>query len=150
MEQKKNLPDMIYDTFKIKPLETGQYSPLSLAYIGDSIFDMIIRTLLVSKSNAPVKKLHKKASEIVNAKSQARLITLIKPELSEEEIRILKRGRNAKSGTTAKNATFLDYRKATGLETLIGFLYLTGRLERAVQLTESGLKRMEILPWIIN
>ncbi len=144
MKQKHTLPNMIYDTFQMNPSVIGHYSPLTLAYIGDSIYDMIIRTLLVGRANAPVKKLHRKASGIVNAEAQANLLLMIKKDLTEEELRIFKRGKNAKPASAAKNAKLHDYKTATGFETLVGFLYLTGHMDRVLELTKMGLTRMEI------
>ncbi len=144
MEKNQTLPSMIYDAFQLKPSVMEHYSPLTLAYIGDSVYDMVIRTLLVGRANAPVKKLHRRASEIVKAEAQANLLRMIKKDLTDEELRMLKRGRNAKPASIAKNAKLRDYQTATGLEALIGFLYLTGRLDRVLELTKLGLTRMEI------
>jgi ribonuclease III family protein len=110
------------------------YSPLTLAFIGDSIFDLIIRTSVVESGNAPVNKLHKRASKLVQASAQADLFFLIKDQLTEEETAVYKRGRNAKSFTTAKNAGVVEYRTATGLEALVGYLYLTGKMDRLMEL----------------
>lgn len=110
------------------------YSPLTLAFIGDSIFDLIIRTTVVESGNAPVNKLHHRASKLVQASAQAELYHLIKDQLTQEELSVFKRGRNAKSFTTAKNASVVEYRIATGLEALMGHLYLTDQMERLVEL----------------
>ena len=119
-----------------------EYSPLVLAYMGDAIYELIIRTVLVKKGNMQVQKLHKKASALVKAEAQANLIERILPLLTEEEVKIYKRGRNAKSCTKAKNATMIDYRKATGMEALAGYLYLKKDTQRLLDLVWEGLKEV--------
>ena len=138
-----SLFDQIKDIFELEDVEAKQYSPLTLAYIGDAVYEIIIRTILVEHGNAPVNKLHQKASSLVKAQAQANLIHLIEKDLTEEELSVYKRGRNAKSATTAKNASIRDYRTATGLEALVGYLYLDNQMERALKLVKLGLKRME-------
>ena len=137
----KSLLDKIQDTFELQPVMAKQYSPLTLAYIGDAIYDLIIRTMLVEHGNAPVNKLHRKASSFVKAEAQARLIHQIEDELTEEELAIYKRGRNAKSATSAKNASVLDYRTATGFGALMGYLYLDNQIDRALWLVQYGLEK---------
>lgn len=122
-------------------LRPEQYSALALAYIGDGVYDLIIRTMLLDRGNSKVKDFHKKASSIVKAGAQAELAKAVMDELSEEESAVFRHGRNAKSATSAKNASIVDYRVATGLEALMGYLYLCGRTERAVELTRIGLER---------
>lgn len=117
------------------------YSPLTLAYIGDSIFDLVIRTTVVENGNAPVNKLHKQASKLVQASAQAQLYHTIKEQLTEEEMAVFKRGRNAKSFTTAKNAGVLEYRTATGLEALMGYLYLTDQMDRLLELIKPQIEK---------
>lgn len=131
------------EQFALEDVDLRTYSPLTLAYIGDAVFDMVIRTLVVRKGNCPPNKLHKRASALVNASSQAQMIERIFPDLTDEEEQIYKRGRNAKAYTKAKNATVLDYRKATGLEALMGYLYLKGDTKRAIDLVKLGLDRGE-------
>ena len=138
-----SLFDQIKDIFELEDVEAKQYSPLTLAYIGDAVYEIIIRTILVEHGNAPVNKLHQKASSLVKAQAQANLIHLIEKDLTEEEMFVYKRGRNAKSATTAKNASIRDYRTATGLEALVGYLYLDNQMERALKLVKLGLERME-------
>lgn len=113
-----------------------QYSPLVLAYIGDAVYEVYIRNMLVSKGNMPVHKLHQQATHYVKAKAQSDIIHNIEGELTEEEVSVFKRGRNAKSATTPKNADINEYRYATGFEALIGFLYLKGSFERLTELLE--------------
>lgn len=115
------------------------YSPLALAYIGDSVFDIMIRTIAVSKINKQVNKYHKDVSKIVCAPTQAKMILAILDQLTEEELIIYKRGRNAKSYSKAKNASRLDYRNATGYEALLGYLYLKEDFKRLTDLVKLSL-----------
>lgn len=109
-------------------------SPLQLAYIGDAVYELFIRTFLIGTKNIPVNELHKEAVEYVKAKAQADITHYLENKLTEEEWQIVKRGRNAKSGSAPKNANLLDYRYATGFETLIGYLYLNGNYERILEI----------------
>ena len=133
----------IRNEFKIKENDIKSYSALTLAYIGDDVFDIVIRTIVVERGNCPVNKLHRRVSELVKAASQCKMIELIEKDLTEEEMAVFKRGRNAKSYTMAKNATVNDYRMATGMEALMGYLYLTGQTERYVYLIKLALERFE-------
>lgn len=128
--------------FHLPDTDIKTYSPLTLAFIGDSIFDLIIRTSIVESGNAPVNKLHKKAAQLVQATAQAELYHFIKDQLTEEETAIFKRGRNAKSFTTAKNAGVVEYRTATGLEALIGYLYLTDQMNRLLELIKPQVEKI--------
>ncbi len=132
---------LIKDAFALPDTDLKTYSPLTLAYIGDVVYDLIIRTLVVEQGNAPVNKLHKRVSSMVKASAQMELYHGIEDMLTEEELSIYKRGRNAKSFTTAKNATITEYRSATGLEALMGYLYLDNRLDRVLELMKAGLER---------
>lgn len=125
----------------LKRNDAGMYSPLVLAYIGDAVYELIIRTMIVSRGNSPVNKMHKKSSSLVKASAQAELINLLLDELTEKEAAVYKRGRNAKSATSAKNATIQDYRTATGFEALIGYLYLNGEKERLIELVGHALQK---------
>lgn len=127
--------------FDLKEMDAGMYSPLVLAYIGDAVYELIIRTLIVNRGNCPVNQMHKKSSSLVKAGAQAEMIHLIMDELTEKEMAVYKRGRNAKSATAAKNATIQDYRTATGFEALVGYLYLNGEKERLIALTASALEK---------
>ena len=124
----------ICNTFSIQEQDAKQYSPLTLAYIGDAIYEVIVRTVLVEKGNAPVNTLHKHASKLVKAEAQKDAFFRIKELLSEEEMAVFKRGRNAKSYTSAKNASIGDYRIATGYEALFGYWYLSGQTERMLEM----------------
>ncbi len=140
---KKDLFDIIKETMGLRDIDITDYSPLTLAYLGDGIYEVIIRTLIVDQANRQVSKIHKSASALVNAKSQAELIHLLMDRLSAEELAVYKRGRNAKAMTKAKNATMTDYRTATGFEALMGWLYLTGQSERMMELIKIGLNRLK-------
>ena len=138
MEMK--IDSYIKEQFQIKEVDVKTYSPLALAYIGDGIFDLVIRTLVVGKGNTRASQLHYQTSHIVKAQSQAKMIEALEEHLTEEEADVYRRGRNAKSNTAAKNASIVDYRKATGFEALMGYLYLTDRFERMLELTKMGLE----------
>ena len=127
------------ETFELEYQDIRTYSPLTLAYIGDAIYELVIRTILVEKGNTQVNKLHKRASRLVKASSQSAMIEKLKPYLTEEEMGVFKRGRNAKAATMAKNATMSDYRRATGFEALMGYLYLTEQWERMLELMKTCL-----------
>lgn len=135
----KSLEELLKLNFDMKDVSAKNYSPLVLAYIGDGIYDLIIRTVVVNRGNTQANKLHRKTSSLVKAAAQAAMIDILLPELTEEEQAVYKRGRNAKSATMAKNATMADYRKATGFEALMGYLYLENQWERMVYLIKEGL-----------
>lgn len=129
-----NLPELIREQYNFKEHDPATLSPLTMAFIGDTVFDLIVRTRAIENGNAPVNRLHKTSASVVNATTQAEIIHRLLPDLSEEEEKIFKRGRNAKSYTSAKNANINDYRTATGFEALLGWLYLKGRLDRVLEL----------------
>lgn len=114
-------------------------NPLVLAYIGDSVYELYIREHLLFKGkDKKAHKLHVEAISYVKAQGQSDIIKKIEEKLTDEELEIFKRGRNAKSKTSPKNADIIDYRMATGFEALIGYLYLTGRKERLMELLRFG------------
>lgn len=133
----------IRESFGLENTDIRTYSPLTLAYVGDAVYELIIRSLLTGKGNAQVNRLHKRASALVNAGAQSDLLERIREELTEEELHVFRRGRNANSATMAKHATMTDYRKATGFEALMGWLYLTGQTERMLTLIRLGLEDTE-------
>lgn len=141
----KGIDSYLKERFGLADVDIRTYSPLTLAYIGDGIFDLVIRSLVVAKGNARAGELHKRTSRIVKAGTQAELIGYLKPFLTDEEEEIYRRGRNAKSPTMAKNATMSDYRKATGFEALMGYLYLNNRFERIVELTQTGIEGLGLV-----
>lgn len=122
-----------------------QYSPLVLAYMGDAYYELFIRNMLVDQANEQVEKLHKKTISYVKASAQAAIIDhYIDAEmLTEEEMAVFKRGRNTKSHTIPKNAVPSEYRKATGFEALIGFLYLKGDTKRTEELIKAGVRFLD-------
>ena len=111
------------EMFGLGEVDVNQYSPLTLAYIGDSIYDLIIKTLVVNEGNKQVQKLHKRTSRFVQASAQSQMMRVLQERLTEEEHAVYKRGRNAKSVSPAKNQSVTDYRRATGFEALMGYLY---------------------------
>lgn len=129
-----NIPDIICEEYGYKKHEPKSLSPLTLAFIGDTVFDLIVRTRVIERGNAPVNKLLRSASNIVNATAQAAIADMLTPRLTEEETVIFRRGKNAKPHTMAKNASSVDYKTATGLEALLGWLYLEGRMDRIIEL----------------
>lgn len=131
------------ESFAIQHASPESYSPLGLAYIGDSIFDVMVRTIEVSKVNKQVNKYHKDVSKIVCAPAQAKMIKAIKDRLTEEEQQIYKRGRNANYHTKAKNASQTDYRNATGFEAVLGYLYLKEDFERLTDVVKMSLESLE-------
>lgn len=141
-QETSGIPNRIEEAFGCGVKDIRTYSPLPLAYIGDAVYDLIIRTVLVERSNRAANELHKKASSYVKAGTQAQMAVALEEYLTEEETEVYRRGRNAKSYTTAKNATVADYRKATGLEALVGYLYLTHRMDRVLELVRLGLERI--------
>lgn len=138
-----DLFQIIKDTMELKDIDIMNYSPLTLAYIGDGIYEIIIRTIIVDQANRQVNKIHKAASNLVKAHTQAEMIFAIMDKLTEQELAIYKRGRNAKAVTRAKNASMSDYRTATGFEALMGWLYLTNKSERMMLLIKEGLSIIE-------
>lgn len=136
----ESLASVIRSQFGLEGQDVRSFSPLTLAYIGDAVYDVIIRTVVVEEGNQSANNLHKTTIKYVNAGTQARMIEALQNELSEEEMAVYKRGRNAKSASTAKNATVGDYRKATGFEALMGYLYLTNQSDRMYTLIKKGLE----------
>lgn len=135
----RDLQEIVQESLNLKKPDPAMYSGLSLAYIGDGVFDLIIRSRVMSRGNMQVQKMHRQTSFIVKAVSQAKMADAIMERLTEEETSIYKRGRNSNPHTTAKNASVPEYKKATGFEALIGFLYLSGRYERMLELVKLGL-----------
>lgn len=131
------------ERFQMKEVDAGAYSPLTLAYIGDSIYDLIIKSLIVNEGNKQVQKLHKETSALVQASAQSRMMRTMQEHLTEEEHAIYKRGRNAKSVSPAKNQSITDYRRATGFEALLGYLYLKKEWKRMLDLVKIGLDSLK-------
>lgn len=135
--------NQLRSVFAVESKEVRTFSPLTLAYLGDAVYELIIRSLVVSQGNASPNRLNKKCSQLAKASSQALIMKYLKPQLSEIELSMYKTGRNAKSYTKAKNASHHDYREATGFECLIGYLYLMDEQSRILSLVKKGLEELE-------
>ncbi len=131
----------IREGLNLKEIDAGEYSPLTLAYIGDCAYEIVVRTIVVDEHNQQTQKLHKKVSEYVKATTQAQMIFLIMDELTEMETKMYKRGRNAKAVTRAKNASMSDYRQATGFEALMGWLFLSDQSDRMLELIKLSIDK---------
>lgn len=138
--------DKIKQAFDLEEQDYRAFSALTLAYIGDCIYDLVIRSVVIFHSKKAVNDLHKKTTRFVKAETQAIMMQgLIDNEiLTEEEKAVYKRGRNTKSHTMAKNASIIAYRKATGFEAVLGYLYLTNQTERILELVKAGLSYTEL------
>ncbi len=121
----------------------ANYSPLVLAYMGDAVWELIVRRKIVREGNRQVNRMHHDAVRYVKAEAQAKLIRLIEPELTAREAGVYRRGRNAHSNTMAKNASMIDYRMATGFEALVGYLWLNGEEARLMSLLRLAVGRLE-------
>ncbi|WP_455529585.1 Mini-ribonuclease 3 [Ruminococcus sp.] len=121
-------------TGKLTEREANSYSPLTLAFLGDSVYDTLIREYLLLMANMPVAKLHSAKIKLVCAEFQSKAYELISEKLTEHELAVLKRGRNATGNTIPKHADAAEYRRATALECLFGYLYITGENERIREL----------------
>lgn len=117
-------------------IEVNKMSPLVWAYIGDSVFEMYIRSKMIQKGIPNNTKLHKNTTMYVKASAQAKMIEILKSILSEEEMAIVKRARNADSNTIPKNSSVIEYKNATSLEGLIGYLFLIGKKERLIYILD--------------
>jgi len=146
MEQRteQNLTQILDTTFALPSKDWKQYAPLTLAYIGDAAYELLIRTILVKREDTQTQKLHQRVTHCVSAKAQARMIAALLPDLREEEAAIYRRGRNSKPYTKAKNATMTEYLEATGFEALMGYLYLDGQFARMTELTAKGLDALNV------
>lgn len=120
------------------------YSPLTLAYIGDAVFEIIIRTLIVEKGQRAANTLHKHTTKIVCAQTQAKMIDAVYGSLTEEEQDIYRRGKNTKIHSSAKNASLSDYRKATGFEALCGYLFLKDDTVRITFIIRQALEMTKV------
>ena len=142
MEESLTLLHLIKRDFRLGEVDLKTLSPLTLAFVGDCIDDLILRTVIVERHNASPNQLHREKSRLAKAPAQAEMAEVLQEHLTQEELAVYRRGRNAKSHTTAKNASVLDYRKATGLEALYGWLYLSGQEERLLQLLRLSLDEL--------
>ena len=132
----------LMEQFQLDDPDIRTYSPLTLAYIGDGIYELYIRTILIKQGNCQANKLHKRASRLVKAPAQSAMVAVLESLFTPEEEAVYKRGINAKSYTTAKNATTGEYRRATGFEAVMGYLYLTGQYHRMIDLIKIGLEAL--------
>lgn len=137
------LDSYMREVFEMEEVDVQTYSPLALAYIGDCVYDLIIKNIMVSKGNKQVNKLHKDTSAFVQASTQSLMMRTMQEHLTEEEHAVYKRGRNAKSVSPAKNQSITDYRRATGFEALLGYLYLKKEWKRMIDLVKIGLDSLE-------
>ena len=135
--------EIIKQNMDLEDIDTVNYSPLTFAYIGDAIYELVIRTMIVDEANRSANDLHKKSSEYAKASTQAKLAEILMDDFDEEELAVFKRGRNTKINSKAKNASFNDYKKATGFETVMGYLYLEGKTERMIELIKKGLEKLD-------
>ena len=132
--------DRINETFGLHKVDLRTYSPLALAFIGDSVFATVVKTIIIERGNCQGNKLHYHSAHLVRAESQALIYDLWQDIVTDDERTILKRGKNAKSVNSAKNATIQDYRKATGVEALCGYLFLDGKEDRLCELIRQGVE----------
>ena len=132
------------ESIKMDKIKLITMSPLVLAYLGDTVYESYIREHLIRQNiNRKVNNLHKLAIQYSKAKAQATIIPELEDELTEEEMKIFKRGRNQKSHTAPKNADIIDYKYATGFEALIGYLYLSEDKERLEYIVKKGIEIIE-------
>ncbi len=133
------------ETFGLKDIKPREAAPLVLAYIGDAVFEIVVRTITVSAGNRSINLINKDTVKYVNAATQSKLSDVLKEDFTEEEMMQFKRGKNAKPNTKAKNATLNDYHRATGFEAVIGYLYLCGQNDRILELCKLGFQRLDLL-----
>ena len=131
------------ELFEMEEVDIREYSPLTLAYIGDCIYDLVIKSLVINEGNKKVNKLHQETSRLVQASAQSLMMRTMQEHLTEEEHAVYKRGRNAKSVSPAKNQSITDYRRATGFEALLGYLYLKKDYKRLLDLVKIGLDSLD-------
>ena len=141
-ELSRDLADAIESCFRLSGKDWSQYPPLALAWIGDTVYDLVVRSVLLGRGMTQTDKLHRKASAAVNARSQAALMRRIREHLTQEEQTVCRRGHNAKPSHKAKNADMEDYLEATAFECLTGYLYLTRQYDRILELVREGLETL--------
>ena len=136
ISNEKGFLSLINQSFDIESVDIRTYNPLTFAFIGDCVFELIIRSIIVEKGNKSVNALAKDKNRYVNATMQSKMAEFLKDHYTEEEADVYRRGKNAKTANHSKSAAYNEYHKATGLEAVLGYLYLTGRSERAVELVK--------------
>lgn len=137
------LDALIRRTFALPEVPLNEISPLALAYLGDCVYDLILKTKVLQEENVQVGKMHTVVSRYVNAKAQSEIMRILQPQLTAEEHTVFKSGRNTKSVSPARHQTITDYRRATGFEALVGYLYLAGRYERLLELVRIGVEHIK-------
>lgn len=136
----KSFEESLDERFGLSSKDWKMYSPLTLAYLGDAVYELAVRSIFVKRSNCQPQKLHQRVTACVSAKAQCRMIRALLPELSREEEAVYRRGRNSKPYTKAKNASLEEYLEATGFEAVVGYLYLNQQYERLTELIARGLE----------
>ena len=134
--------EIIKQNMNLDDIDTVNYSPLTFAFVGDAVYEVVIRTMIVDEANRSANDLHKESSNYAKASTQAKLSEILMDDFDEEELSVFKRGRNAKINTKAKNASLSDYKKATGFEAVVGYLYLEGKTDRMLELIKKGLEKL--------
>lgn len=143
-EEASQLFSVIMNQLQVKPEGGVNYSPLVLAYIGDAFYELAVRTKVLSRGNASVDSLNHRATNFSKAVTQGKIARLLmEGDLTEEEVRVLKRGRNAHPVSTSRRAAIAEYHMATGYEALIGWHYVNDRAERALEIIALGFARLE-------
>ncbi|MBQ9513016.1 MAG: ribonuclease III [Lachnospiraceae bacterium] len=143
MKETYQLNEQIAKTLELPEKDIRSYSPLTLAFVGDAFYELVIRTMVTEEGNKSVDALNRKKTKFVRAAAQSAMMHSIEALLTEEEEAVYHRGRNAHPKTTAKGASVTEYRHATGFEALIGYLYLTGETGRALDLIREALSRFK-------
>ena len=141
----RSMLSQIHKEFGSGGVDIRTYSPLTLAHIGDAVFEIIIRTLIVEKGQRAANTLHRHTTKIVCAQTQAKMIEAVYESLTEEEQEVYRRGKNTKTNSSAKNASLSDYHKATGFEALCGYLFLKDNMERITQIIGQSLEEAQII-----
>lgn len=144
MEESVSLAGQIRESFACRKPDIRTYSPLVLAYVGDAVYELVVRTLAVQAGNRSVGDLHRETVRRVKAPAQAAMLEAVRELLTQEEQEVCRRGRNAKPYSVPKGATPGEYHKATAFEALLGYLYLTERTERLLELVREGLVRTDL------
>jgi len=134
------MSDAFLEQVPKEPSRVNEMQILNLAYIGDAVFELMVRTHIINTNKAAANELHKVAKTYVCASAQAEMYKTLESALTEGELAVMKRGRNAKSHSKAKNASVVDYRYATGMEALFGHLYLKNEIKRLMELFEICIK----------
>ena len=141
----ESLRQQILAAFPHSPVDIRTYSPMAFAFLGDAVYSLVVRTMVISKGNRQAEKLHNETSLLVRASTQAAIGESIQDLLTEEERSIYKRGKNANTAHHARSASYEDYQKATGLECLCGYLYLQDRAGRMLDLIREGMDRAGVI-----